>query len=357
MSGIVFLSGGTALRGLAREFARRKIPTTHIITTFDSGGSSHALRQAFSMPAPGDIRNRLLALADTDITPESVLSLLNTRLPRTFASPNMILSALASACPALPAQYRRHIEEDLRHFLHGCPASFDARYASIGNMAITGAYLRKNRNLGVAVERYAALLHILGRVLPISEDNLQLCAILADGRHVIGQNFFGSLPAPVRRIYLAASDGRETKAQPCPAVLDALADADVICYSMGSFYSSLLVNLLPDGVGRAVAKSAALKLFVPDTGFDPELSSLDLPGQAHAIIAALQADAPNAEPASLLNATLIDAVRGEYIGGWSQDTAARLQAMGIKPYLAPVVNAHGTHDAAALADAFMELAS
>ena len=61
---ILFFSGGTASRQLSRELIHYSHNSIHVITTFDSGGSSAELRRAFGMPAVGDLRNRLLALAD-----------------------------------------------------------------------------------------------------------------------------------------------------------------------------------------------------------------------------------------------------------------------------------------------------
>ena len=60
----LFFSGGTALRRLSQELVHYTHNSVHIITPFDSGGSSAKLRRAFHMPAVGDLRNRLLALAD-----------------------------------------------------------------------------------------------------------------------------------------------------------------------------------------------------------------------------------------------------------------------------------------------------
>ena len=61
---ILFFSGGSALRDLSQELIRYTHNSIHIITPFDSGGSSAKLRQAFNMPAIGDVRNRLMAIAD-----------------------------------------------------------------------------------------------------------------------------------------------------------------------------------------------------------------------------------------------------------------------------------------------------
>jgi 2-phospho-L-lactate transferase CofD-like protein len=61
---ILFFSGGTALQGVSRDIIKYTHNSVHLITPFDSGGSSAVLRKEFSMPAVGDIRNRLMSLAD-----------------------------------------------------------------------------------------------------------------------------------------------------------------------------------------------------------------------------------------------------------------------------------------------------
>ncbi|MFW5735662.1 MAG: 2-phospho-L-lactate transferase CofD family protein, partial [Oceanidesulfovibrio sp.] len=61
---VLFFSGGTALRDFSRRLVRYTHNSIHIITPFDSGGSSAELRRAFNMIAVGDVRNRLMALSD-----------------------------------------------------------------------------------------------------------------------------------------------------------------------------------------------------------------------------------------------------------------------------------------------------
>ncbi|RMF87959.1 MAG: GAK system CofD-like protein, partial [Nitrospinota bacterium] len=81
---ILFFSGGTALSRLSQTLIRYTHNSIHLVTPFDSGGSSAKLRQAFHMPSVGDIRNRLIALADRSIPgiPE-VCQLFAFRFPRT----------------------------------------------------------------------------------------------------------------------------------------------------------------------------------------------------------------------------------------------------------------------------------
>ena len=61
---VLFFSGGSAINGLSQHITAYTHNSIHLITPFDSGGSSAALRQAFVMPGVGDLRQRLLALAD-----------------------------------------------------------------------------------------------------------------------------------------------------------------------------------------------------------------------------------------------------------------------------------------------------
>ena len=79
---VLFFSGGTALRGVSRTLKRYTHNSIHMVTPFDSGGSSATLRRAFDMPSIGDLRNRLIALADeTVIGHPEIYELFNTRLP------------------------------------------------------------------------------------------------------------------------------------------------------------------------------------------------------------------------------------------------------------------------------------
>src|SRR6056297_2095826 len=79
---ILFFSGGTALRELSQEIIHYTHNTTHIITPFDSGGSSAVIRKAFGMPAVGDLRNRLMALADKSVHGNpAIFDLFTHRLP------------------------------------------------------------------------------------------------------------------------------------------------------------------------------------------------------------------------------------------------------------------------------------
>lgn len=346
---IVFFSGGTGMRLVARELAKREIYSGHIITTFDSGGSSRQLRLAFGMPAVGDLRNRLAALASPAC--DSIAGFLNCRLSAMSARPGMAFEKLAEAAPQMPAQAVVEIRSDLACFMDAVPQAFDARGASIGNLALTGAYLRLGRRLAPAIGRYAKLLCVYGDVAPVADAERELGALLENGQTVVGQHLFKSLPSPVQNLYLARADGIAAGAALDPDAARAISEACLICFPMGSFYSSILANVLPCGVGRAIAGSSAPKVFIPNTGCDPELFDLDLPGQAAEILSYLRRDAPEASQETLLNAVLVDPVNGRYPGGYGDAVRASLENLGLKVCEAHVACGTDAHDPAAVVDA------
>ena len=117
---ILFFSGGTALRELSQEIIHYTHNTTHIITPFDSGGSSAVIRKAFGMPAVGDLRNRLMALADKSVHGNpAIFELFAHRLPSDREEPwlheelNRLVKGRHELISAIPNPMRKII----RHYL------------------------------------------------------------------------------------------------------------------------------------------------------------------------------------------------------------------------------------------------
>lgn len=268
---VLFFSGGTALRGLSRILPAWTHRSIHLVTPFDSGGSSAALRRALSMPAVGDLRNRILALADVSTPRRRALhDLLAHRLPPT-GSPPSLLRTLVKILRKLPA--------DAVDPAHACLTAvgprFDLRHASVGNLVLAGMYLTEERSLHRAVERLARLARARGTVCPAAEESLHLAAELADGSVVVGQHRItagGAAEPPVRCVFLVRSldDPTPWRAAAPGAALRLVREADLICFPMGSFFTSVVASLLPDGIGEAVAASTAPKVYLPNPGIDPE---------------------------------------------------------------------------------------
>ena len=81
---------------------------------------------------------------------------------------------------------------------------------------------------------------------------------------------------------------------------------------MGGFYSSLLCQLLPEGIGRSIARARCPKVFVPSMGRDPEVIESSMSRLVEQLLSAIQADAPDAAVEDMLNVVLIDSKDGSY---------------------------------------------
>jgi CofD-related protein of GAK system len=318
---MLFFSGGSALNETARELKTFTHNSAHLITPFDSGGSSQVLRQAFDMPAVGDLRSRLMALADETVLGQpDIFRLFSYRLPRDgepealAAEYGTLLAGKHSLMQAVSQPMRSLILTQLAAFDALRPGDFDFRNASVGNLILTGGYFANGRALEPVLFLMSKMVEVQGTVRAIVDDNLQIGADLADGSRIIGQRELSgkevpSLTQPIERLFLAR-DGQEVPPgdAPLPKRNRRLIErADLICYAPGSLYTSVIANLLPKGVGRSVADRNVPKVYVPSLGPDPECPGLDLADQVGAILAALRADSGTACPTeALMSCVLCD---------------------------------------------------
>ncbi|WP_425049249.1 GAK system CofD-like protein [Psychromarinibacter sp. S121] len=318
---ILFFSGGSALNGISRRLKHYTFNSMHLITPFDSGGSSQVLRQAFDIPAVGDLRSRLMALADETVLGQpDVYALFSHRLPkdgdqkalraevaRMVQGKHPLLSAIAKPM-------RQLIQTQLARFADEVPDDFDYRNASIGNLILAGGYLGNGRALEPVLFLMSKMVDVRGTVRAIVDENLQLGVELQDGRRIVGQRQISGkevapLDSPIARLFLSDGDTElSADAVPLPKRNRRLIEqAEVICYPPGSLFSSVIANLLPAGVGRAVAKRRVPKVYLPSLGKDPEALGHDLAGQIGAILTPLLRDAgPKASPRDLVSHVLCD---------------------------------------------------
>ncbi|MBF0529389.1 MAG: GAK system CofD-like protein [Deltaproteobacteria bacterium] len=327
---ILFFSGGSAINPLSRQLIRFTHNSIHLITTFDSGGSSAKLRQAFNMPAVGDLRNRLMALADQSIKGNpDIARLFSYRLPKEadHAHLDTRLKMMVSGHDPLIADIsdpmRKIIRTHLNFFMKKKPSDFDLRGASIGNLVLAGGFLNHERHLDPVVYLFSKLAEVRGVVRPIINENLDLVAELEDGRVLVGQHLMTGrevppIDSPIARVYLS-----EKKSSPRPKrprirdkTTSLIRKAELICYPMGSFYSSLIANLLPLGVSEAVASADCPKVFIPNTGHDHESFDQSVNHQIGVLIKYLTKDlSPEPGLDRLLNMVLIDSKNAFYPGG------------------------------------------
>ncbi len=281
---IVFFTGGTALRELSRTLAEYSHNCVHLITPFDSGGSSAVLRKAFGMPAVGDIRNRIMALADRTVrgNPE-VGALFAHRFPKDAGEEELretLADMIRGSHPLVrraPEPLRSLARYHLRYFFERMPRDFDLRGASVGNLILAGGYFNNERNLEAVIFLFSRLAKARGVARPIVDADLHLAARLEDGSLILGQRRLTGKEVPpiasrVADLWLTAGedDPAPVDASISPEVAAAIRGADLICYPMGSFYTSLMANLLPGGVAGAIADNRNPRVYLPNLGHDPE---------------------------------------------------------------------------------------
>ena len=368
----MFFSGGTALRETACLLAARTDLCAHIITPFDSGGSSATLRRAFHMPAVGDIRNRILALASTALPGIAELcTVLGYRLQE--STPNALFAELVRLAKGrhlllrqVPQPFQQIIQHHITAFAVHMPPEFPLAGASIGNLVIAAGYLDRNRKLWPVIEQFTHMVQARGTVLPVVEDPAHLAVRLTTGEVLVGQHRFTGkgaqgeqkLTAPIEAMWLVASEDDPSPVFPAigTQVEKTIVGARALCFPVGSFYSSVLANLLPRGVGQAVAAARCPKVYVPNLGTDPEQCGLTLRMQVERLLATLLADAPGARPQDALTAIVVDAEHGGYAGGIPYEW---LQELGVQVVNTPLVTQPGATRAHAvlLAGALLHLAN
>jgi uncharacterized cofD-like protein len=211
---VVAIGGGTGLSTLLRGLKTHNIDITAIVTVGDDGGSSGRLRTEFNMPPPGDIRNCIVALADAE--------------------------------PLMGELFQYRFEQE-NSSLAG---------HSFGNLFIT-AMTQVSGSFERAVVESSRVLAVRGQVLPSSLDNIEVCAEMADGRVIRGESNITGERSKIKRVFLDPG-----QPEPYDPAIIAILSADLIVLGPGSLYTSVLPNLLVQGIAHAVRCSQATKVYV-----------------------------------------------------------------------------------------------
>ncbi|MES9940200.1 MAG: GAK system CofD-like protein [Candidatus Thiodiazotropha sp. 6PLUC2] len=322
---ILFFSGGTALNGVSRVLKNFTHNSIHLVTPFDSGGSSAKLRQAFNMPSIGDLRSRLIALADESVTghPE-IYNLFTYRFDSGLKQSElikqleMIIRGRHKMIEPIPNPMKRIIRNLLGFFYDAMPVDFDLNGASIGNLILTGGYLNNHEHLDPVIFLFEKLVGVQGTVRAVANVNYHLAAELEDGRRVVGQHLLtgkevSPLTSPVTDLSFSKTlhEYQRVSVKLRKKNQRLIQQAELICYPPGSFYSSLVANLLPQGVGGAIAANDCPKVFIPNQGEDPEQIGMTLNDSLLQLMHFLNAHRPEGgAPEQLLNFVLLDSRRG-----------------------------------------------
>ncbi|TPE49800.1 GAK system CofD-like protein [Maribrevibacterium harenarium] len=281
---ILFFSGGSALNKLSRELKRYTHNSIHLVTPFDSGGSSAHLRRAFAMPAVGDLRSRIMALADETVLGQpDVYHLFSHRLAKhqsqtaLKAELERLVNGEHTLIKPVSNPLKSLIQTQLRVVQQRLPEEFDLRGASVGNLIIAGGYLNNEWQLDPIVFLFSRLVKTLGQVVTIVDADAHLGVRLQDGTMVLGQHLLtgkevAPLASPITSIWL--NDGEQSHKEVSLSLSEdrgaLIREADIICYPPGSFFSSICANLLVAGVSEAIGQNPNPKIYLPNLGTDPE---------------------------------------------------------------------------------------
>lgn len=299
---MLFFSGGTALKKLS-IFLKEKVFSVHLLTAFDSGGSSAEIRKHFQVFALGDLRNRLLSLMDISSEAQrNKHKFLSYRLPQT-RSPEALREEFKTIVQGehplvltLSREDREVILFYLQYLYPRLPQNFSLAKASIGNLFLLGLYLHKQKDLNSFLEFSHTFLQIKGLVRPIVDASLDLLVYLEGGEKILGQHKITGKECPplkkkIKNIYLYDKQKKEI-VRPAIAreVRQYILKSKLILYPMGSFFSSILCSLLVQGVGRTIGQSKARKIFIPNLGEDPELYGYSLLEQVEKLVEVLEVE-------------------------------------------------------------------
>lgn len=209
---VVVIGGGSGISVVLRGLKYLPVDLTAIVTVADDGGSSGLLRKEFDVPAPGDLRNVMVALSDVEPLIEEVF------------------------------QYR--FKKD--SFLGGHP---------LGNLLII-AMKELTGDIRSAVDNLRKLFNIKGKILPATSEKVVLMAEKEDGKIIEGESNIPVLGEKIKRVFY-----KESVEAP-KENLEALEDADLVIFGIGSLYTSIIPNLLLNGIKESLKKCKGKRVYI-----------------------------------------------------------------------------------------------
>jgi uncharacterized cofD-like protein len=208
---IVAVGGGTGMSTLLRGLKEYTANLAAVVTVADDGGSSGRLREEYRILPPGDFRQCLIALADAE--------------------------------PLVKQLFNHRFRE----------GSLDGH--SFGNLFIM-AMADITGNFEHALRESGRVLAVRGEILPSTLQDVTLVASI-NGSNVEGESKIPQHKGPISRVFLKPD---HTAINPEAAL--AIMNAELVIIGPGSLYTSILPNLLVDGMVDAIKASPAIKVFV-----------------------------------------------------------------------------------------------
>ena len=218
MKNVVVFGGGTGLSHLLSGLKLFPVNVTAIISVADNGKSTGALKRELNIPAVGDIGKVLLTMSNEN---EELNKLLSYR----FKNPSL-----------------------LNH--------------PIRNIMLA-ALIDQKGNLTDAIDFMCKLLKIKGRILPLTEDKVELVGIMEDGTKILGEESITKSSKKIKDLKY------DKKIKINKEVIRSIKNADLIIFSPGSLYTSILPHLIIPEVKEAVKVSSAKKMYISNLFTQP----------------------------------------------------------------------------------------
>lgn len=213
MKNVVVIGGGHGLSVIVRGLKQlANINLSAIVTVADDGGSTGRLRAQYHIPAMGDIRNVMCAMAESE-------SLLSTLM-----------------------NYRFEGEEG------------DIAGHNLGNLILT-ALSQSCGSFMEAIQTFSQVMNVKGDIIPSSTEVITLYAVMEDGTIVRGESNIPNFDNRISRVFYQNSVNASRQA------LKAIHEADIIVYGIGSLYTSIMPNLIIEGIQKELAESSAKKIY------------------------------------------------------------------------------------------------
>lgn len=308
---VVAFGGGTGLSMLLRGLKEYTSRITAVVAVTDDGGSSGRLRQEMGVLPPGDIRDCLVALADAE--------------------------------PLMKQLF------DYRFDGEGPLAGH-----SFGNLFIA-AMSEITGDFELAIKESSKVLVVRGHVLPSTLDNCALGAVLEDGTVAMGETSISSSSLAIRKVFLEPA-----ACTPLSETLHAIEEADVIVLGPGSLYTSVMPNLLVEGIAESIALSDAVKIYVCNVMTQPGETD-GYTAQQHLGAIYDHAGTDVVDVVIVNNSPISEEVLEKYCREGSTPVSWDRQAlehMGVRVVDAPVISGANLarHDPVALSEEIMALA-
>ena len=218
MKNVVVLGGGTGLSNLLSGLKLFPVRVTAIISVADNGSSTGVLKREMSIPAVGDIGKVMLTMSNAN---KDLIDLLSYRFD----------------APSLENHPIRNI--------------------------LLAALIEQKGNLTDSIDFMCRLLKINGRILPITEEKVELVGLMEDGKNIIGEENITKYNKRIDKLFYDR-DFEVNK-----EVIKSIKNADLIIISPGSLFTSIMPHLIIDEIKDVINESHAKKMYISNLFTQP----------------------------------------------------------------------------------------